>query len=217
MKLHEYQAKELLKEYGVATLPGFLAYSPKEAQKAAVDLGGGTVVVKAQIHAGGRGQGGGVKLAIDPYSAHDVASDILGMTLITPQTGAEGTLVRKVWIEQGADIDQEYYLGLLVDRKNGCISIIASAEGGMAIEELAASKPEALLQLRVQNECGLMPFHLRRIYHFFATDPSEHAELGLMVTSLYKAFLALDCELLEVNPLVLQCLLHFALIQYCAY
>jgi succinyl-CoA synthetase beta subunit len=202
MKLHEYQAKELLSQFGVSTLPGYLAYSQKEAQKAAVDLGGKTVVIKAQVHAGGRGKAGGVKVAQNPNEAFKIAGDILGMTLVTPQTGEEGKLVRKLWVEQGAQIEQEFYLSLLVDRKHACISIIASAEGGTEIEELAQSNPEALLHVQIANEVGLMPFHQRLIFDFFQTPKADQRELGKMLSSLYSAFLALDCELLEVNPLV---------------
>ncbi len=166
MNLHEYQAKALLRRFGVPLLNGFLAYSPREAQKAAVNLGTPVTVVKAQVHAGGRGKAGGVKLAKSPAEAFAAAEKILGMTLVTPQTGAQGKLVRKVWVEEGTAIKKEFYLSLLVDRAEGCITFIASAEGGMEIEEIAHTHPEKILKVAVRPESGLQDFHCRSIASF---------------------------------------------------
>ena len=166
MNLHEYQAKNLLRKYGVPLLDGQLAYTPREAQKAAANLGTPVVVVKAQIHAGGRGKGGGVKIAKGTEEAHKVADEILGMTLITPQTGEKGKLVRKVWVEAGANIANEYYLSVIMDRENKCVSFIASAEGGMEIEEIAEKEPEKVLTVQVKIESGLQGFHCRKVGFF---------------------------------------------------
>jgi len=145
MKIHEYQGKQVLRKYGVATLRGHLAHTPDEARQAAVDLGTPVVVVKAQIHAGGRGKGGGVKLAKSPAEAQEKASQILGMMLKTPQTGPEGQLVRKVYVEEGCDIGRELYLSVLMDRETSKVTLIASSEGGMEIEEVAHHSPEKIL------------------------------------------------------------------------
>lgn len=202
MNLHEYQAKNLLKKYAVPVLPGFLAYTPFEAQKAAVNLGKGVCVVKAQVHAGGRGKAGGVKVAKNPNEAKEYASKIIGMTLVSPQTGPEGVLVKKVYVEGGAEIDKEYYLSLVVDRKNGCISIIASQEGGMEIEEVAASHPEKILNCPVSFESGFQAFHARKVAQFLGLSQSESKSFSSVLTSLYRAFRELDCEMLEINPLI---------------
>ena len=142
MNLHEYQSKELMRAYGLPILHGRLCYTPGEAEAAADFMGGGVSVVKAQVHAGGRGKAGGVKIAKNSAEAKSYASKILGMTLVTPQTGKEGKLVRKVYVEAGCNIEREFYLSFLVDRSKRCISIVASAEGGMEIEKLAHEAPE---------------------------------------------------------------------------
>ncbi len=203
MNLHEYQAKELLKGYGVPVLPGYLAYTPREAQKAAVNLGGGICVVKAQVHAGGRGKAGGVKLAKNPAEALQHATDILGMKLVTPQTGAEGKLVSKVWVEGGAAIKSEFYLSLIVDRENACVSFIVSREGGMEIEEVAAKSPDKILNVQVKAESGLQGFHCRKIAYFLGADKAQQKNLTKVISKLYTAFLGLDCSMLEINPLIL--------------
>lgn len=202
MNLHEYQAKQLLKPFGVPVLNGELAYTPRGAQKAAVNLGDGVCVVKAQVHAGGRGKAGGVKLAKNSEEAFEIASEILGMTLVTPQTGAEGKLVRKVWIEEGAKIKNEYYLSLVVDREAGAVSFVVSAEGGMEIEEVAHNNPEKILTVSVAPEIGLQGFHCRKITSFLGLDKAGSRKLTPVLSSLYKAFLELDCEMLEINPLM---------------
>lgn len=203
MNLHEYQAKQLLSKCGVPVLKGFLAYTPGEAEKAAVNLGGGVCVIKAQVHAGGRGKAGGVKLAKSPAEARAKASEILGMKLITPQTGAQGKLVSKVWVEAGAAIAKEFYLSMLTDRARGTISIVACAEGGMDIEELAEHSPEKLLTVQVQPESGLQGFHCRRVCQFLGLDAAQSKKCSAVITSLYNAYNSLDCSMVEINPLIL--------------
>lgn len=203
MNLHEYQSKALLKKYGVPVLAGALAYTPREAQKAAVNLGGGLTVVKAQVHAGGRGKAGGVKVAKTPEDAGKVAAQILGMKLVTPQTGAEGKLVSKVWVESGANISKEYYLSFVVDRESACITIIASAEGGTEIEEVAEKHPEKILKVEIATESSIQDFHCRKVGFFFGLEKDQLAKLGKVLKSLYAAFKGLDCAMLEINPLIL--------------
>lgn len=202
MNLHEYQAKQLLRKFGVPVLEGQLAYTPREAQKAAVNLGDGVCVVKAQIHAGGRGKGGGVKLAKSSGEAYEIAQQIIGMKLVSPQTGPEGRLVRKVWVEAGAAIKKEFYLSFIMNRDNGCVSIIASAEGGMEIEEVAEKTPEKVRTVDIRPECGLQGFHCREVAFFLGLDKSQIGKLSKVLSSLYEAFLGLDCSLLEINPLI---------------
>jgi succinyl-CoA synthetase beta subunit len=202
MNLHEYQAKSLLRSFGVPTLEGFLAYTPKEAEKAAVNLGGGVCVVKAQVHAGGRGKAGGVKVVKTSSEAREMASKILGMTLISPQTGPEGVLVKKVFVEAGAEIEKEYYLSLIVDRARGCISIIASEEGGVEIEEVAEHSPEKILTVGIAHETGFQGFHARKVSKFLKLNKDEEKVFSKVLKSLYNAFKGLDCALLEINPLI---------------
>lgn len=202
MNLHEYQAKELLRQFQVPLLRGQLAHTPREAQKAAVNLGGGIAVVKAQIHAGGRGKAGGVKLARNPNEVFDAAKKIIGMKLVSPQTGPEGRLVHKVWVEEGANIAREFYLSLIVDRARGAVSFIVSAEGGVEIEEVAKRSPEKVLRVAVDSVAGIQGFHCRLIGYFLGLDQNELKKLSPVLRSLYQAFLALDASLLEVNPLI---------------
>lgn len=203
MNLHEYQSKALLKKYGVPVLAGALAYTPREAQKAAINLGGGLSVVKAQVHAGGRGKAGGVKVAKTPVDAAKVAEQILGMKLVTPQTGAEGKLVRKVWVEAGANISKEYYLSFVVDRESACITIIASAEGGTEIEEVAEKHPEKILKVEIATESSIQDYHCRKVGFFFGLEKDQLGKLAKVLKSLYQAFKGLDCAMLEINPLIL--------------
>lgn len=202
MNLHEYQAKDLLKDFGVPVLKGHLAYTPREVQKAAVNLGGGVVVVKAQIHAGGRGKGGGVKVVKNPLEALAAGEKILGMTLVSPQTGPEGRLVRKVWVEQGANIKREFYLSLLLDRAKRKTSFIVSAEGGMEIEEVAAHNPEKIFNLPVSHESGLQGFHCRAISQFLKIEKAGEKKFFGVIQAIYNAYLGLDCSMLEINPLI---------------
>jgi succinyl-CoA synthetase beta subunit len=203
MKIHEYQAKAILTRYGVTTPRGEVAYTKEEAREAAQRLKSHVVVVKAQIHAGGRGKGGGVKLARSGDEAEDIAGHILGMTLVTPQTGPAGRIVKRVLIEEGLDIKRELYLGLLVDRASGLPVFMASAAGGMEIEEVAKENPEAILREPIQPVVGLQPFQARKIA-FGLGLPSEVATHATpFFQALYRAFIDTDASLLEINPCVL--------------
>jgi len=202
VKIHEYQAKEILRRYGVPTPAGEVVETPAEARAAAERLGGGLTVVKAQIHAGGRGKGGGVKLAKTPADAEVLAGEILGMQLITHQTGPEGQKVRKVYIEEGSDIAQEYYLGMLLDRETGRNVIMASTEGGMEIEKVAEETPEKILKIWVDPAVGFQAYQGRELA-FGLNLPKDVAGKFVRFTSaLYDAYIASDSSLLEINPLV---------------
>ncbi len=202
MNVHEYQAKELFRAYGVAVPEGHLATTPAEAEDAAKRLGTAVTVVKAQVHAGGRGKGGGVKLAKSPAEAKQHASDILGMTLVTHQTGPEGKLVRKVYVEAGSDIARELYLALTLDRATEDFAIIASTEGGMDIEEVAESTPERIHTEFVDPNAGLQGFQVRKIAAALELDPAQAAKLDTFLKSLYRLFIEKDASLVEINPLV---------------
>jgi len=203
MNLHEFQAKEILRAMGIPTLRGFICHSPGEAEAAADHLGGGLCVVKAQIHAGGRGKGGGVKLAKTPEEARDIAAKILGMTLVTPQTGPKGKLVKKVYVEQGCSIAHEYYLSLLVDRGGRCVSVVASLEGGMDIEEVAAKSPDKIITLPIDPKVGFQNFHGIKLAIALGLPFSSVKSLSSLLRGLYDSFLKYDMSLLEINPLVL--------------
>jgi succinyl-CoA synthetase beta subunit len=203
MNLHEYQAKQVLKAYGLPILNGYLCYTPGEAEAAADNLGGGICVVKAQVHAGGRGKAGGVKLAKSSAEAREHAEKILGMKLVTPQTGAEGKIVRKVYVEAGCNIAKEYYLSILVDRAGRCVSIIASTEGGMEIEEVAHNTPEKILTVRIDSKVGLQGFQVSKLAIDLAIPVEARKNFVEVVKGLYKAFMGSDLAMLEINPLVL--------------
>jgi succinyl-CoA synthetase beta subunit len=203
MNLHEYQAKQVLREYGLPVLAGHLCYTPGEAEAAADLLGGGICVVKAQVHAGGRGKAGGVKLAKSTAEARAHAEKILGMTLVTPQTGAAGKLVRKVYVEAGCNIAKEYYLSLLVDRAKRGIVIIASTEGGMEIEEVAHKTPEKILNVMIDPKVGLQGYQTGKLAIDLGIPLEARKHFAQVVTGLYKAFVGCDLAMLEVNPLVL--------------
>ncbi len=202
MNVHEYQAKELLRGFGVPVPPGRLATTPAEAESAARQLDSKVVVVKAQVHAGGRGKAGGIKLAKSPADAKRIASEILGMTLRTHQTGAEGKLVRKVWIEAGCEIERELYLAVVLDRAAEDFAIIASTEGGMEIEEVAARAPEKILTVHVDPATGLQSFHVRRIAFGLGLPAESVAKLEVFLGGLYRLFVSKDASLAEINPLV---------------
>ncbi|GER01720.1 succinate--CoA ligase [ADP-forming] subunit beta [Iodidimonas gelatinilytica] len=202
MNIHEYQAKSLLKKYGAAVLGGGVAYTPAEAVDAAKALGGPVWVVKAQIHAGGRGKGGGVKVVKSIQEVEDCARNMLGMQLVTHQTGPEGKEVRRVYIEDGCAIDKELYLSILVDRASGRPAIIASTEGGMDIEEVAAKTPEKIHTITIDPATGLMPHHQRRVAFSLGLSGDALKKTMKVVKALYDAFIDLDASLLEVNPLV---------------
>lgn len=203
MNLHEYQSKEIMRSYNLPVLRGFVCYSPAEAEAAADNLGGGICVVKAQVHAGGRGKAGGVKLAKNSNEARDAAAKILGMTLVTPQTGKKGKLVRKVYVEAGCNIGREFYLSLLVDRARRSISIIASTEGGMEIEEVAHKEPHKIVTIAVDPRVGLQPFQHLQLGLKLGLEIDKCKKLGAIVSALYKIFIERDLSLIEINPLVL--------------
>lgn len=203
MNIHEYQAKEVLRRYGVATLKGNVANSPDEATTVAKALGGNIWVVKAQIHAGGRGKGGGVKLAKSLDEVHTLASQILGMTLVTHQTGPEGKKVHKIFIEQGCNIAKEYYVACLIDRATGRVAMMASSEGGMDIEEVAEKHPEAIIKVDIDPVTGLIPFQARQLAFKIGIPNESVAKATQFFMGLYKAFVECDCSIAEINPLVL--------------
>ncbi len=203
MKIHEYQAKAILARYGVTTPRGEVAYTKEEAREAAQRLKANLVVVKAQIHAGGRGKGGGVKLARSGDEAEDIAGHILGMTLVTPQTGPAGRIVKRVLIEEGLDIKRELYLGLLVDRASGFPVFMASAAGGMEIEEVAKDNPEAILREPIHPVVGLQPYQARKIAFGLGLPGEVATHATPFFQALYRAFIDTDASLLEINPCVL--------------
>jgi len=201
MKIHEYQAKALLAECGVPIPRGRVATTPVEAKAIAQELGG-TVVVKAQIHAGGRGKGGGVRLAKSPEQAEQEASRILGMMLRTHQTGAEGQRVKRVLVEEGMDIRQELYLSIVIDRKAGLPVLMASSAGGMEIEEVARTRPEAIVKVHVDPATGIQRFHARKLGFGLGFHGDQVKAFADLITRLYGAFEQKDCSLAEINPLV---------------
>jgi len=202
MNVHEYQAKAVMRDYGVSVPDGHLANTPAEAEEAARKLGTPVVVVKAQVHAGGRGKGGGVKLAKSPAEAQQAASEILGMTLHTPQTPPEGKLVRKVYVEAGSDIDRELYLAILFDRSAEQYTIVASTEGGMEIEEVAEKTPEKILSVLVHPNVGLSDFQARKLGFGLGLPADQVARFVDFVKSLFRLYLEKDCSQVEINPLV---------------
>jgi succinyl-CoA synthetase beta subunit len=202
MKIHEYQAKSVLARYGVPIPRGTVAATADEARAAAQSLGGGTVVVKAQIHAGGRGKGGGVKLAKTPDEAAQMAGRMLGVTLVTYQTGPEGRLVSRVLVEEGLQMTRELYLGLVLDRSSGRPVLMVSQEGGVEIEKVAAETPERIHKVFVHPALGLQPFQARQLAFALGLDGPLVGQAVTMMTALYQAFVATDASLLEINPLV---------------
>ncbi|MEO8381794.1 MAG: ADP-forming succinate--CoA ligase subunit beta [Acidobacteriota bacterium] len=202
MKVHEYQAKELLRRYGVPTPRGVVVDTPDEARQAANQLGG-RVVVKAQIHAGGRGKGGGVKLAKSADEAADLAKQILGMTLVTHQTGPTGQVVRKVLIEEALNIDKELYLGITLDRRLGMNVIMASAQGGMDIEEVAAHDPNAIHREPVDSVLGLQPFQSRQVAYALGLEGETFKKFNDFSQKLMRAYVDTDASLAEINPLLI--------------
>jgi len=211
MNIHEYQGKELLRGYGVAVLEGHVAWSPEEAEQAAAKLPGPIYVVKAQIHAGGRGAGkiqgdpagkGGVRLAKSPAEAREATEAMLGKTLVTKQTSAAGRRVSRVYVEAGCDIKRELYLSLLVDRETGRIAIVASTEGGMEIEKVAEEHPDKILRATVDPATGISGFHARKLAFGLKLEGKQVGAFSRFVQAMFKAFLDLDCSIIEVNPLV---------------
>lgn len=203
MNIHEYQAKEVLRKYGVPTPRGQVAFSPVEAVKGAQNLGGKLWVVKAQIHAGGRGKAGGVKLAKSLEEVETHAKNMLGATLVTHQTGPEGRLVRRVYVEEGTDIKKELYLSAVVDRATAGIVFIASTEGGMDIEEVAHKTPNKIIKVAVDPVAGLQPFHSRKLAFGLGIPKDLQKQFTCFVQALYAAFVDTDASQVEINPLVI--------------
>ena len=211
MNIHEYQAKELLKNYGVAVPDGHVAWTPEEAVKAAEKLPGPVFVVKSQIHAGGRGAGrfsddpngkGGVRVVKSLDDVRAAADAMIGHTLVTKQTGPAGRIVRRVYVEAGCDIGRELYLSMLVDRVSGRIMIVASTEGGMDIEAVAADRPEKIQRVAVDPASGLSGFHSRRLAAGLGLTGATASSFAKLLKALYHTFTDLDCSLVEINPLV---------------
>ncbi|OQX11889.1 MAG: succinate--CoA ligase subunit beta [Desulfobacteraceae bacterium IS3] len=203
MKIHEYQAKELFRKFNVPVPQGEVAFTPDKAKEVASKLGGFPVVVKAQIHAGGRGKGGGVKLAKSLDEVKTLASQIIGMTLVTHQTGPQGRLVKKVLVEQGLNIVKELYLSILPDRATATNVIMASEAGGMDIEAVAEKTPEKIIKVAINPLMGIQGYHVREVAFGLNIPAAAMKEFSSLLTNLYKVFAAYDCSLVEINPLVL--------------
>jgi len=201
--IHEYQAKYLLKRYNISVPEGKVAQSSEKAQTVAQGLRAKSFAIKAQIHAGGRGKAGGVKLARSPEEVKSAADEILNRVLVTPQTGPQGKQVRKVLIEQAVEIDREFYLGLLVDRGNANVTMIASSAGGMDIEEASKTAPEKIMRVHIDPNIGLQPFQTKKIHYHLKLPAKLLRKSTDLMTSLYQLFSELDCMLVEINPLVL--------------
>jgi len=203
MKIHEYQGKALLSKFGVPTPRGIVVTTAEDAEKAAIELGTDVVVVKAQIHAGGRGKGGGVKLAKSPTEAKEIAGEILGINLVTHQTGPEGTVVRTLLIEEGLPIDKEFYLGITLDRNTGRNVFMASSAGGMDIEKVAEETPELILKEAIDPAVGLMPFQARKLAFGLGLPAELIGQASKFMMALSKAYDDLDASLVEINPFLL--------------
>ena len=202
MKIHEYQAKKLMAAYNIPVPKGGVAETAEEARAVASRIGGNRFVVKAQVHAGGRGKGGGIKTADATDRVEELARTMIGSKLVTPQTGAEGKVVHRVLVEEGVDIAQEMYLGITVDRGKECPVLIASKEGGMEIEELARTSPEKIIKEWADPGVGLKPFQVSKIAFGLQLDAHLRGPVSQLITSLYKLFVDKDCSLAEINPLV---------------
>ena len=203
MNIHEYQAKELLSNYGVRVPIGKVAFTAEEAKQIATDLNAEKLVIKAQIHAGGRGKAGGVKITSSPEEVETIASEILGMKLVTHQTGPEGKIVSKVLVEEASDIAKEFYLGMVIDRTSEQVVIMASPEGGTEIEEVAKNTPEKILKVFIDPSVGVQPFQCRKIAYFLGLEGKAVNKTVSFIISLYNLFTQKDCSLAEINPLVL--------------
>ena len=206
MNIHEYQAKEMLAKFGVAVPQGKVAYTAPEAEAVAKDLsqdaGADVWVVKAQIHAGGRGKGGGVKVVKSIEDVREAANQMLGMQLVTHQTGPEGKEVKRVYVEQGCDIARELYLGMLIDRATSRVTVMASTEGGMDIEEVAAKTPEKIVMESIDPATGIMPYNARKLAFALGLEGKQVGSAVKFIIGMYNAFTALDASLVEINPLV---------------
>jgi len=203
LNIHEYQAKELLSNYGVRVPVGKVAFTAEEAKRIATDLNAEKLVVKAQIHAGGRGKAGGVKITGSPEEVETIASEMLGMKLVTHQTGPEGKIVGKVLVEEASDIAKEFYLGMVIDRTSEQVVVMASPEGGTEIEEVAKNTPEKILKVYIDPSVGIQPFQCRKIAYFLGLEGKAVNKAVSFIISLYNLFTQKDCSLAEINPLVL--------------
>ena len=202
MNIHEYQAKTLLRQYNVPVSEGIVAFNPKEAEIALQRLPGPLYVVKAQIHAGGRGKAGGVKLAKSHAEGLQIAQSMFGKTLVTPQTGPEGKLVRRVYIENASNIAKEYYLSIVVDRATSRVTFMASTEGGVEIEEVAHTHPEKIITVSIDPVAGLQAHHLRRLCFGLKFVGEQSKKFGAFAKAVYTAFMMCDCSQLEINPMI---------------
>jgi succinyl-CoA synthetase beta subunit len=203
MNIHEYQAKQILAKYSVPVPRGQVAYTPKEAVQAAQGLGGKLWVVKAQIHAGGRGKGGGVKLAKSLDEVETLAKNMIGMTLVTHQTGPEGKVVKRVYVEEGTQIKKELYLSMVVDRATSRVTFVTSTEGGVEIEEVAHKHPEKIIKIDIDPVAGIQAFHIRKLVFGLKLPKELHAKFDHFVHAIYKAFIDTDASQVEINPLVI--------------
>ena len=211
MNIHEYQGKQLLSKYGVPVPRGHVAFSVEEAVKAAEELGGSIFVVKSQIHAGGRGAGrfqndpdgkGGVRVVKSIDEVRENAAQMLNQVLITKQTGKAGKKVNRIYIEEGCDIARELYVGMLLDRETSRLTMMASTEGGMEIEEVAEATPEKILKVAIDPATGMLPFHARQLAFGLGLEGKQVGAAVKFMLSMYKAFIELDCSIVEINPLV---------------
>ncbi len=202
MNIHEYQAKQLLSGYGVPVLRGRVAYTPGEAESVARELGGPVWVVKAQIHAGGRGKAGGVKVVHSPEEVRESAASLLGKTLVTHQTGPKGKEVKRIYVEEGCDIARELYASMLIDRAAGRVTILASGEGGMDIEEVAAKSPEKIIRVTIDPLVGMQPYYARKVAYGLGLEGAQANEAVALIEALYQALTGRDASLIEINPLV---------------
>lgn len=203
MNIHEHQAKGVLKDYGVRVLEGSAAFSPQESLEIAEKIGGSVWVVKAQIHAGGRGKGGGVKIAHSLEDVKKYSEELLGKNLITHQTGPEGQIVRRVFVEAGCMIEKEFYVSFLVDRSKNSVVAVVSPEGGMDIEEVASKSPEKILKISIDPLVGFQAFYGRKMAFFLGLTGKEVSQAVKLFSGMYNAFVGLDASMIEVNPLVL--------------
>ncbi len=203
MKIHEYQSKQILQKFGVCVPEGRVVFTPEEAEKIAAEMKSEKYVVKSQIHAGGRGKGGGVKLASNPEEVKDIASRMLGMNLVTHQTGPEGKIVKRVLIEEGIGIERELYLGMVLDRSVSRLVLMASSEGGVEIEKIAEESPEKIVKEYINPLTGLAPFQARKVGFSLGLEGKVLQKSVKFMLALYNAFISCDCSLAEINPLVI--------------
>ena len=202
MDIHEYQSKEILSDFGVPVPQGGVAYSPEQAVYRANEIGGEKWVVKAQIHSGGRGKAGGIKFCTNDDEIWEAADDLLGKRLITNQTGERGKVIHRLYVEAGSDIDKEYYIGFVLDRRKERVAVVASAEGGMDIEEIAKEKPDSLVRVIVEPAVGMQPFQAREVAFKLGIDKSLISQVVTTLLGCYRAFRDLDATMVEINPLV---------------